>query len=114
MPVLRSVLLYVGLLGLSLGACTQTAKELPESLYGTWNGGNNAVKSLRFSDGGRVELNGGQCAGEYRLSAVDGNKGRVRPGYGQIMDGYFTATVTIDGDTVSATGSVINGTYKRA
>ncbi|MDQ3576193.1 MAG: hypothetical protein M3443_01015 [Actinomycetota bacterium] len=98
-------------------ACSAGAKELPESLYGTWNGGNREVTSVRFSDGGRVELNDGQCGGEYRLSAVDGNKGSVRSGYircGRIMDGYFTATVTVDGDSMTADGSVINGQYKRA
>lgn len=107
----------LALLLFGAAACSAGAAELPESLYGTWNGGNREVTSVRFSDGGRVELNNGQCAGEYSLSAVDGNKGSVRSGYikcGQIMDGYFTATVNVDGDSMTVTGSVINGQYKRA
>lgn len=97
-------------------ACSAGSKQLPESLYGSWNGRNREVRAVRFSNGGRVELNNGECGGEYRLSTVDGNKGTVRSGYikcGQIMDGYFTATVTVDGDSLTADGSVINGQYKR-
>lgn len=102
---------------LALAACSAGAKNLPESLFGTWSGGNSDVHEVRFSNGGRVELNGGQCAGEYRLSAVDGSRGSVRSGYiqcGQIMDGYFTATVTVSGDSLVVDGNVINGSWRRA
>ncbi len=98
-------------------ACSGASKGLPGSLYGSWRGGNDAVKSVRFSNGGRVELNEGKCAGEYQLSAIDGNKGTVRSGYiqcGGIMDGYFMATVTVEGNSMSVSGSVINGTYQRS
>jgi len=97
--------------------CSASAKGLPESLHGTWKGGNDEVSTLRFSEGGRVELNEGECAGEYRLSAIDGNKGTINSGYincGSIMDGTFQATVTTSGDSLTVKGSVVGGEYERA
>jgi hypothetical protein len=98
-------------------ACSRGASGLPESLYGTWRGGNDAVSSVRFSSGGRVELNGGSCAGEYTLTAVDGETGSVHSGYIDcvpVMNGQFTATVTVKGNTMIVEGAVINGSYRRA
>jgi hypothetical protein len=108
----------VGLgLGLAVAAgCSTGSGELPGALFGTWSGGNSSVSSVRFSDGGRVELNGGECSGEYLLSAVDGSVGKVRSGYIQcpgVMDGYFEATVEVDGDSLNVDGTVINGNYDR-
>lgn len=112
-------LLSVGIVvisGLDFSACSSNSDGLPGSLFGTWNGGNNVVHSVRFSDGGRLEINGGSCSGDYQLGAVDGNVGTVTSGYidcGHLMNGYLTDTVNVSGNSLTLTGDVINGTYQR-
>jgi hypothetical protein len=99
-----------------LTGCSGGSQDLPDSLYATWTGGNDTVSSVRFSDGGRVEINGGQCSGEYAMSAVDGNVATVRSGYlncPPIMNGYFEVTVTVQDNSLTIDGPVINGAYKR-
>lgn len=99
-------------------ACSMGADELPDSLTGRWEGGNESVSVVRFSSGGRIELNDDQCHGAFELSAVDGNRADIDTGYIEcppIMDGYITdATVNLDGDTLTIDGPVINGTYSRS
>ena len=103
--------------GLVVVSCTQDPTGLPGSLNGTWEGGNRTVSVVRFTDGGRIEMNDGQCHGEFQLSAVDGNRADLDTGYIQcppIMDGYiFDAAITVDGDSLVIDGPVINGTYSK-
>jgi hypothetical protein len=98
-------------------ACGTGSDELPASLIGTWEGGNDSVSVVRFTDGGRIELNDGQCHGAFEISAIDENRADIATGYIEcppIMDGYITdAAVTVDGDTLTVDGPVINGTYSR-
>lgn len=102
--------------GFIAAACGASNKGMPEGLYGTWDGGNNLVSTVRFSDGGRIEMNNGACSGEYELSAIDGSVANLRTGYIRcdVMDGYIQgATATVDGDSLTITGPKINGSYER-
>ena len=115
----RPSMRFVGLLALAscVSSCSSgQPNALPNALFGTWTGGNNLVHSVRFSEGGRLEINDSSCSGEYQLSAVDGNLGTVSSGYmdcGSIMNGYLTSNVTVTGNTLTITGAIINGTYTR-
>ena len=109
--------LIVGGLGLSPGCSSSSPKALPDSLYGTWQGGNDKVTSVRFSSGGSIELNGKTaCDSTYTTSAIDGGRASVRSGYlncDGIMDGYLTAEVTVTDKALTASGYPIGGTYVR-
>ena len=108
----RLIVLAACLLVTGCGATT-----MPSALFGTWNGGNDVVHSVRFSSGGRVEINGSACAGSYSLSAIDGDTGTLDSGYidcSGIMNGYFTDTATVTGGSLNLQGDVLNGTYHRA
>jgi hypothetical protein len=111
---LAGMLVVLG--GLTASCSSGGSDALPGSLFGTWNGGNNVVHSVRFSNGGRLEINGPACNGYYQLSAIDRTVGTVNSGYlncGSIMDGDLAATVTVTGNSMTVTGAVINGTYQR-
>ncbi len=114
---LAGVLLVLVVLGGLAASCSSGGSDaLPSSLFGTWNGGNNVVHSVHFSNGGRLEINGPACSGYYQLSAIDRNDGTVDSGYmncGSIMDGDLTAAVTVRGNSMTVTGAVINGRYER-
>ena len=101
----------------SVGCGSTGGNALPGSLYGSWKGGNSQVTQVRFSSGGRIDINNGKCSGGYRLSAVDGNTGTVSSGYlecAPLMDGYFRVTVVVNGSSMNVTGDVIGGSYRRA
>jgi len=102
-----------GLLLFAMAGCG--SHGLPDSLHGSWTGGNSTVQSVKFSDGGRVELNGGECSGSYTVGSIDGDVGSVRSGYIKcsLMDGYFETDLTVKGDTMTVTGSLLRGTYHR-
>ncbi|MGF1598156.1 MAG: hypothetical protein ACFCVK_14700 [Acidimicrobiales bacterium] len=100
----------------ALGACSLQPTAMPDSLYGTWEGGNTTVDTLRLSDGGRIDINDGTCAGSYHLSAMDTNIATLDTDYIRcgLMDGYILdAIVEVDGNALTIDGPVINGTYTR-
>jgi hypothetical protein len=111
----RRVAPWIGVLGLTLVGCSGASNSMPDALYGTWVGGNNLVSTVRFSDGGRIDINDGQCVGEYGVTSFDTNIADISTGYIRcpLMDGYLLdVTATRTDDTLTITGSLINGTYE--
>jgi len=113
---LRSCMLLGLVAGVATVGCGGDGEEaLPAALYGDWSGGNSSVSRLRFSEGGRIDLNEGQCAGEYQLSALDEDVATLDSGYINcpgVMDGYISdATVRLTEDGLTISGPVVNGDW---
>lgn len=102
---------------LAASGCSGGGKQLPDGLYGTWNGGSSTVSSVSFTEGGRFEINGSSCAGSYALSAVGENVASLRSGYLKCpdlgLDGYVTSDVSIDGSTLTLSGFPVGGSYEK-
>lgn len=92
--------------------------KLPDSLFGAWTGGNAKVTTVSFTSGGRMEINGGSCAGSYVLTAVGEKDATLKSGHLECPDlglnGYVTATVSMDGSSLNLSGFPVGGLYKKA
>jgi len=85
------------------------------AFLGTWSGGNNGAHEVRFSEGGRLTING-TCSGPYTVLSSDGDSFDIQSGEidcAPLMTGTLTATLTVSGDSMSVTGTVINGQWSR-